>query len=54
MWYKQWKVERNTDTEPIEWKEFATAFFDRFLSIEQKEAKVLEFINVRQGTMSVK
>ncbi|KAF3650888.1 hypothetical protein FXO37_18261 [Capsicum annuum] len=45
------QVDRGTDTEPIEWEEFATTFLDRFFPIE---AKVLEFINLRQGTMSIK
>ena len=53
-WFKQWKVDRGTDAEPIEWKEFATAFLDRFFSLEPRKSKVLEFINLRQGSMSVK
>ncbi|KAF3652469.1 putative uroporphyrinogen decarboxylase, chloroplastic-like [Capsicum annuum] len=43
-----------TDAEPIEWKEFATTFLDRFFPLELREAKVLEFINLRQCNMSVK
>ena len=30
------------------------AFLDRFFPLEHKEAKVLEFINFRQGNMSIK
>ena len=35
-------------------REFATAFLDRFFLLELKESKVLEFINLRQGNLSVK
>ncbi|PHU30275.1 hypothetical protein BC332_02368 [Capsicum chinense] len=50
----QWKVDRGTNAEPIEWEEFDTVFQDRFFPLELREAKVLEFINLRQGSMSVK
>jgi len=30
------------------------AFLDRFFPLELREAKVLEFINLKQGNMSVK
>ncbi|KAF3654391.1 hypothetical protein FXO38_15181 [Capsicum annuum] len=48
------QVDRGTDAEPIEWEEFATAFLDKFFPLELREAKVLEFINLRQGNMTVK
>ncbi|KAF3644649.1 hypothetical protein FXO37_21350 [Capsicum annuum] len=38
----------------IEWEEFASAILDRFFPLELREAKVLEFINLRQGIMIVK
>ncbi|KAF3677218.1 hypothetical protein FXO38_03907 [Capsicum annuum] len=53
-WFKQWKVERGVDTGPIEWEDFTTAFLDKFFPLELREAKVLEFINLRQGNMTLK
>lgn len=53
-WFKQWEVDRGVDAGPIKWKELATTFLDRFFPLELREAKVLEFINLRQGSMSVK
>ena len=46
-WFKKWKVDRGVDAGPIEWEEFSMAFLDRFFLLELKEAKVLEFINLR-------
>ncbi|WMV58090.1 hypothetical protein MTR67_051475 [Solanum verrucosum] len=37
----------------IEWEEFKSAFLDRFFPLEMRETLVLEFINLRQGDMSV-
>jgi len=39
---------------PLYWKKFKVAFHDRFFPLEMRHAKVLEFINLRQGNMSVK
>lgn len=39
---------------PPDRKRFKVAFFDRFFPIEMREAKVLEFMNLCQGNMSVK
>ncbi|KAF3651801.1 putative auxin-induced protein 5NG4-like [Capsicum annuum] len=52
-WYKQWLAERLEDAGPVEWEEFVTAFLERFFPQELREAKVLEFINLRQGNMTV-
>ena len=35
------------------WEEFKKAFIDRFFPWEKWEAKVMEFINLLQGGMSV-
>ncbi|KAF3628898.1 hypothetical protein FXO38_27977 [Capsicum annuum] len=48
------RSKRLDDAGPIEWEEFITAFLDRFFPQELREAKVLEFINLRQGNMTVK
>lgn len=53
-WLKQWKRDRGADTGPIKWEEFAITFLDRFFLLELREAKVLDFINLRQGDISVK
>ena len=39
---------------PLDWEKFKAAFLDRFFPLEMREAKVLEFINLRQGSMSVR
>jgi len=38
---------------PIEWEEFKEAFLGRYFPREKREVKVEEFINLRQGSMSV-
>ena len=35
------------------WETFKKTFLDRFFPRENREAKVVEFINLRQGEMSV-
>ncbi|WMV24599.1 hypothetical protein MTR67_017984 [Solanum verrucosum] len=39
---------------PIEWEILKGAVLDRFVPLEMREAKVLGFINLRQGNMSVR
>ena len=38
---------------PLTWEIFKKSFLDRFIPREIREAKVVEFINLRQGGMSV-
>ena len=38
---------------PIEWKEFKEDFLCMYFPRERKEIKVEEFINLKQGNMSV-
>ena len=52
--FKKWKIDRGIDVGPIEWEEFSTTFLDRFFPLELRESKVLEFINLRQESMSVR
>ncbi len=54
IWYNQWKEGRLEDVGPLDWEKFKAAFLDRFFPFEMTEAKVLEFINLRQGSMSVR
>ncbi|WMV54294.1 hypothetical protein MTR67_047679 [Solanum verrucosum] len=42
------------DASPLDWEKFKGAFLDSFFPLEMREAKVIEFINLRQGNMSVK
>jgi len=37
----------------LDWEKLTSAFLDRFFPLEMREAKVLEFINLRQGNMIV-
>ncbi|WMV25569.1 hypothetical protein MTR67_018954 [Solanum verrucosum] len=54
VWFNQWKERKSVDAGPLDWKKFKVAFLDRFFTIEIMEANVPEFINLRQGSMSVK
>ncbi|WMV08247.1 hypothetical protein MTR67_001632 [Solanum verrucosum] len=41
------------DAAPVTWDYFTGAFLDRFFQRKLREAKALEFMNLRQGLMSV-
>ena len=53
IWFEQWKELRGVDVLPT-WDEFKTAFLDHFFPLELREAKMREFLNLRQGGMSVR
>ncbi|WMV58487.1 hypothetical protein MTR67_051872 [Solanum verrucosum] len=53
VWYTQWKNNRPVGAGPIEWEVFKSTFLDRFFPQEFRDAKVEEFINLRQGGMNV-
>ncbi|XP_049358595.1 uncharacterized protein LOC125823240 [Solanum verrucosum] len=53
MRYEQWKDVGPVEAGPIEWEAFNSAFFDRFFPRELREAKMEEFINLKQGNMNV-
>ena len=53
IWFTQWKANRPVGADPIEWEEFKEAFLGRYFPREMRECKVEEFINLRQGNMSV-
>ena len=38
----------------VDWGEFKLAFLDHFFPLELREAKMTEFINLKQGNMSVR
>ena len=44
---------RTVEKGPVDWEEFKEAFLDRFFPIEWREKKMVEFMNLRQGGMSV-
>ena len=53
IWYTQWKDNRPEESGPIEWEEFKEAFLGKYFHREKMEVKVEEFINIKQGNMSV-
>ncbi|XP_055818591.1 uncharacterized protein LOC129887498 [Solanum dulcamara] len=54
IWYNQWEQGRGEDVEPVRWDEFEGAFLDHFFPRELREAKVEEFVNLKQEGMTVK
>ena len=54
IWFIIWKEDRVEDAGPHNWEKFKVAFFYRFFPLEIREDKVLKFINLRQGRMSVR
>ena len=52
-WYVQWRDNRPLRGGPVPWKILKKAFIDWLFPREKREAKVVEFINLRQGGMSV-
>ncbi|XP_015081369.1 uncharacterized protein LOC107024990 [Solanum pennellii] len=49
-----WQDSRALGRGPVSWELFKTAFLDRFFPREMKEAKVEDFINLKQGSMIVR
>ena len=54
IWYTQWKDNRSEESSPIEWEEFKEVFLGKYFPWEKTEVKVEEFINPKQGNISVK
>ncbi|TMW94998.1 hypothetical protein EJD97_009503 [Solanum chilense] len=52
-WYVQWRDNIPLWSGSVTWKIFKKEFLDRFFPREMREAKVVEFINLRQGAMSM-
>ena len=52
-WYIQWRDNRPLRGGPVTWEVFKKVFLDRFFPRENREAKVVVLINLRQGGMSV-
>ena len=53
-WYEDWKRSRGIDAPPATWKEFKEAFLDHYLPFEIRQARADQFLNLRQGNMSVR
>ena len=53
IWYTQWKENRGENVVPITWDCFSETFLDRFSPMVLREAKSHEFMNLRQGNMTV-
>ena len=53
IWYTQWKYNRLEELGLIEWEELNEACLNKYIPHEKKEVKVEEFINLKQGNMSV-
>ena len=53
IWYTQWKDNRLEGSGPVEWEEFMEAFLGMYFPQERREIMVEEFINLKQGNMSV-
>ena len=52
-WYVQWRDNRSLRGVPVTWEVLKKAFLDMLFPREKMEAKVVEFINLRQGGMIV-
>ena len=47
-WFKMWQVSQVLGGVPVTWELFKTAFLAIFFPMEIREAKVKEFINLKQ------
>lgn len=54
LWFTQWKDIRGKDAALAVWDDFVDAFIDKFFSRELREATLEDFMNLEQGSMSVK
>ncbi|XP_047259186.1 uncharacterized protein LOC124891501 [Capsicum annuum] len=53
-WVVAWRKGRVEGVAPMTWQEFQDASLDKFFPLELREAKVEEFMNLRQGSTTVK
>ena len=53
-WCKMWQDSRVLGGVPVTWELFQTIFLERFFPRDMKEAKVEEFINRKEGSMTVR
>ena len=48
QWYDEWEEAKGDSAEPTVWDELVEAFLDRFFSLELRESKEKEFMNLNQ------
>ena len=53
IWFDQWKGEKGNGY-VVFWEEFKLAFLNRFFPLELRESMLVEFMNLKQGAMSVR
>ena len=53
-WCKMWQDSRALGRVLVTWELFKTACLERFFPREMRKAKVQEFINLKQGSMTVR
>ena len=53
-WCKMWQYSRVLGGVPVTWELFKITFLERFFPREMKEAEVEEFINLKQGSITVR
>ena len=51
--FEQWRIERPLERGPVDWDEFKEAFLDRFFPLEWRGKKMVEFMKLRLGGMSL-
>ncbi|XP_047270326.1 uncharacterized protein LOC124899477 [Capsicum annuum] len=53
-WYEMWVASRGQEASLVVRTEFAEAFIDHFMLLELREARMDEFLSLKQGNLSVK
>ena len=54
VWFEQWRDERYLRDGSVDLEVFKRAFLDRFFPIDLRGMKLVKFINLRQGGMTLK
>ena len=54
LWYESWERSRGKDAPLPTWDSFTEAFIDHYLPREIRDARVDQFLKLRQGSMSVR
>ena len=52
-WWKMWQDSQALRGIPVTWELSKIDFLERFFPMEMREAKVEEFINLKQGSMII-
>ncbi|XP_070041463.1 uncharacterized protein [Nicotiana tomentosiformis] len=54
LWYEAWERSRGPDAPPAEWEDFSEAFLVHYLPREVREARLDQFLSLKQRDMSVR